>query len=98
MELIALPHFHHALMAAIAAIVVAVFLGAVLLWRKKRKKNAHIPHDIYALSKALYPYRDDPAVAKLLQELENYKYRPNPPKVPAKLQKALREALQKRKN
>ena len=82
MELLPLPAFHHTLMGIVVLSFVSILLAFLYRFRPKKRK---IPKDIYMLSKALREFEDIDEVRKLLQELEPYKYVPNPPPMPKKL-------------
>jgi hypothetical protein len=91
MELLPLPNFYH-LPMALTLLLLALTLLVLI---KKRKKHPSINYDDpYALTKALRKKRATQEIRALLKELENYKYTPNPPKLPKALKKRIKKVLQ----
>jgi len=90
MELLPLPNFYHIPMA-----LALLFIALLLVWIKKRKKRPPVNYDDpYALTKVLRKKRATQEIQALLKELENYKYTPNPPKLPKALKKRIKKVLQ----
>ena len=91
MELLPLPNFYHIPMALIGLIMVVITL---LVFLKRRRLDPLDFNDPYALTKALRQKKQTPEIRALLEELENYKYTPNPPKLPKLLKKRIKKVLQ----
>ena len=92
MELLPLPEFNHTLMGIILLGLVLILLALLYRFRPKRRQ---IPKDIYELSKGLREFEHIDEVRKLLQELQSYKYTPNPPPLPKKLLKRAQQIYSK---
>ncbi len=95
MDLLPLPQFYH---LPLLAFVVFLLLAIFLLYKTFRKKPKSVDfNDPYAITKALRQCKPTPQIKELLQELEKYKYRPTPPKLPKSLKRRVRKVLQYKK-
>ena len=97
MELLPLPPFHHILMATIlVSLLLALTLFVAGLYKRKKRISKKIPSDIYEISMELQRIApNNPQVQRILQELSQYKYNPNAPKVPKELIKRAKNLYKK---
>ncbi|BCD68893.1 hypothetical protein [Nitratiruptor sp. YY09-18] len=92
MELIALPDFHHELLALCALIflIIAVWIGVRLLPKRYKSFKIHSREDLYEASRILSSCHKFDA---LLQELNPYKYAPATPPLPRELRRRVEKAV-----